>query len=45
VLTAGRKVWSAYFQDKDARSVREQYRLNRPDVQLSGSGAFPAERK
>lgn len=32
VLSAGRKVWSAYFKDKDARSVREQYRLNRPDV-------------
>lgn len=32
VLDAGRKVWSAYFRDKDARTVREQYRLNRPDV-------------
>jgi hypothetical protein len=32
VLDAGRAVWSAYFCEKDARSVREQFRLNRADV-------------
>lgn len=32
LLDAGRRVWSAYFDEKDARSVREQFRLNRPDV-------------
>ena len=32
MLDAGRSVWSAYFAEKDARSVREQLRLNRPDV-------------
>ena len=32
VLDAGRNVWSAYFKEKDVRSVREQFRLNRPDV-------------
>lgn len=32
LLDAGRVVWSAYFNEKDARSVRERLRLNRPDV-------------
>lgn len=32
VLKAGRPVWRAYFEEKDARSVREQFRLNRADV-------------
>jgi hypothetical protein len=32
VLDAGCVVWASYFKDRDARSVREQFRLNRPDV-------------
>ena len=32
VLDAGRRVWSAYFTDTDARTVREKFRLNRADV-------------
>lgn len=32
VLDAGRAPWRAYFQVKDARSVREKFRLNRPDA-------------
>lgn len=32
LLDAGRLVWSAYFNEKDTRSVRERLRLNRPDV-------------
>jgi hypothetical protein len=32
VLDAGRVLWKAYFAYKDVRSVREKYKLNRPDV-------------
>ena len=32
VLAEGRKLWSAYFQQTDVRSVREELKLNRPDV-------------
>ncbi len=32
VLSAGCSVWSAYFKEKDARTVREHLRLNRADV-------------
>lgn len=32
VLLAGRKVWSAYFERKDEKAVRDQYHLGRPDV-------------
>lgn len=32
VLKAGREPWRAYHADADARSVREQFRLNRADV-------------
>lgn len=32
LLDAGRVVWSAFFNEKDARSVRERLHLNRPDV-------------
>lgn len=32
VLAEGRKLWSAYFQQTDVRSVRDEYKLNRPDV-------------
>lgn len=32
VLDAGKTVWAAYFKDRDSRTVREQFRLNRPDV-------------
>ena len=32
VLDAGRVLWWAYFAYTDVRSVREQYKLNRPDV-------------
>ena len=32
VLAAGREPWRAYFHEKDSRSVREQFRLNRADV-------------
>lgn len=32
ILDAGRIVWSNFFKITDARSVREQFYLNRPDV-------------
>ena len=32
VLAEGRKLWSAYFQQTDVRSVRDELKLNRPDV-------------
>ena len=32
VLDAGRELWKAYFAHTDPRTVRERYKLNRPDV-------------
>jgi len=32
VLDAGRKLWQSYFAYTDARTVRDEYKLNRPDV-------------
>lgn len=32
VLAAGRKLWQAYFAHTDVRTVRDEYKLNRPDV-------------
>ncbi|MDD5480573.1 hypothetical protein [Rhodoferax sp.] len=32
VLDAGRKLWQSYFAYTDVRTVRDQYKLNRPDV-------------
>jgi len=32
VLEAGRGLWKAYFAHTDVRTVRDQYKLNRPDV-------------
>jgi hypothetical protein len=32
VLDAGRTLWQAYFANTDVRSVRDEYKLNRPDV-------------
>ncbi|OYU11354.1 MAG: hypothetical protein CFE38_12890 [Comamonadaceae bacterium PBBC1] len=32
VLDAGRQLWRAYFAHTDVRTVRDQYKLNRPDV-------------
>ncbi len=32
VLDAGRSLWKAYFAHTDVRTVRDQYKLNRPDV-------------
>lgn len=32
VLDAGRDLWRAYFAHTDVRTVRDQYKLNRPDV-------------
>lgn len=32
VLNAGRGLWKTYFAYTDARTVRDQYKLNRPDV-------------
>lgn len=32
VLDAGRTLWKAYFSHTDVRSVRDRYKLNRPDV-------------
>ena len=32
VLDAGRTLWQAYFSYTDARTVRDEYKLNRPDV-------------
>ena len=32
VLDAGRTLWKAFFAHTDVRTVRDQYKLNRPDV-------------
>ena len=32
VLAAGKKLWKAYFENTDVHSVREELKLNRPDV-------------
>lgn len=32
VLDVGRQLWKAYFAHTDPHSVRDQYKLNRPDV-------------
>jgi hypothetical protein len=32
VLNEGKKLWQAYFEHTDVRSVREDLKLNRPDV-------------
>jgi hypothetical protein len=32
VLDAGRELWKAYFANTDVRTVRDEYKLNRPDV-------------
>jgi hypothetical protein len=32
VLDAGRQLWRTYFAHTDVRTVRDQYKLNRPDV-------------
>jgi hypothetical protein len=32
VLDAGRVLWRAYFSQTDVRTVRDEYKLNRPDV-------------
>ena len=32
VLGAGRGLWKTYFSETDVRTVRDQYKLNRPDV-------------
>lgn len=32
VLDAGRVLWQSYFAHTDVRTVRDQYKLNRPDV-------------
>ena len=32
VLDAGRDLWKTYFAHTDVRSVRDEYKLNRPDV-------------
>lgn len=32
VLDAGRALWKAYFAHTDVRTVRDEYKLNRPDV-------------
>lgn len=32
VLREGRELWKAYFTEKDNYTIREQYKLNRPDV-------------
>ncbi len=32
VLDAGRKLWQAYFAQTDVRTVRDELKLNRPDV-------------
>ena len=32
VLDAGRSLWQSYFSATDVRTVRDEYKLNRPDV-------------
>jgi|WetSurSiteA1Bulk_404760.scaffolds.fasta_scaffold00014_12 hypothetical protein len=32
VLNAGRELWQAYFSQTDPRNIRDEFKLNRPDV-------------
>jgi hypothetical protein len=32
LLDAGRGLWQAYFSNTDVRTLRDEYKLNRPDV-------------
>jgi hypothetical protein len=32
VLETGKKLWQAYFTHTDSHTVRDEYKLNRPDV-------------
>jgi hypothetical protein len=32
ILTEGKKLWQAYFLHTDSHTVRDEYKLNRPDV-------------
>jgi hypothetical protein len=32
VLNEGKKLWQTYFEEKDVYTIREAYKLNRPDV-------------
>jgi hypothetical protein len=32
VLQEGKKLWQAYFEHTDVRAVRDELKLNRPDV-------------
>lgn len=32
VLNEGKKLWNAFFSETDVHSVKEEYKLNRPDV-------------
>lgn len=32
VLNEGKKLWQTYFEETDVYTIREQYKLNRPDV-------------
>ena len=32
VLNAGRTLWQAYFAHTDVRTVRDSFKLSRPDV-------------
>jgi hypothetical protein len=51
VLEEGKKLWQSYFTHTDERSVRDEFKLNRPDVgwyqirnslkKRNGSGDFP----
>jgi len=51
VLDAGKTLWQAYFAHTDVRAVREEFKLNRPDVgwyqvrkaleKRNASGDFP----
>jgi len=32
LLNAGRELWQAYFSHTDPRNIRDEFKLNRPDV-------------
>jgi hypothetical protein len=32
VLSEGKELWKAYFQHTDSRAIRDELKLNRPDV-------------
>ena len=44
LLDAGRVLWQAYFANTDVRTLSDEYKLNRPDVELTKAALAFQER-